>query len=184
VVLKEEDFQKAASKKTYTIDIDMFVAQEEIDFKYIEKPYFLEPQKKAHATYALFRSALAESKMVGIGRCVLKDREHLVMLKADHEVILLIIMRFADSIKKTSELDLPKNAEIPRNQKELALELIKKLKSHFKADQFKDNYVQRLKHIIDARKQGKTVHVEKQEPQETAATDIMEKLKKSLATIK
>ena len=123
VVLKEEDFQKAASKKTYTIDIELFVNEKEIDFKYIEKPYYLEPEKKAHATYALFRQALAESAMAGIGRFVLKDREHLVMLKADHEVILLFVMRFAATLKKTSELDLPKPAEIPRNQKELALEL-------------------------------------------------------------
>jgi DNA end-binding protein Ku len=185
VVLKDEDFQKAASKKTYSIDIELFVDESEVDVKYIEKPYFLEPQKKAHATYALFRTALAESKKVGIGRFVLKDREHLVMLKADHEVILLIVLRFADVIKKTTELDLPKAAaDIPRNQKELALELIGKLKGRFKPEQFKDTYNDRLKNIIEARKHGKTVHVEKEAPRETAATDIMEKLKKSLVAAK
>jgi DNA end-binding protein Ku len=185
VVLKEEDFQKAASKKTYTIDIEQFVSEKEVDLKYIEKPYYLEPEKKARATYALFHQALAESGMVGIGRFVLKDREHLVMLKADHEVILLVVMRFAATLKKTSELDLPKAAEIPRNQKELALELIGKLKGHFKPEQFKDNYNERLKHIIDSKKHGKTVHVEKETPQEmTAAGDILDKLKKSLVLVK
>jgi DNA end-binding protein Ku len=185
VVLKEEDFQKAASKKTYTIDIELFVNEKEIDPKFIEKPYYLEPEKKAHTTYALFRKALAESGMAGIGRFVLKDREHLVMLKADHEVIMLFVMRFAATLKKTSELDLPKSGEIPKNQHELALELINKLKGHFKPEQFKDNYNERLKHIIDLKKRGKTVHVEKETPQEmTAAGDIMEKLKKSLVSVK
>jgi len=184
VVLKDEDFQKAASKNNYTIDIEQFVAEKEIDFKYMEKPYYLEPEKKAHSTYALFRTALAESGLVGIGRFVLKDREHLVMLKADNDVIMLNVMRFPATLKKTSELDLPKSSEIPRNQKELALELINKLKGHFKPEQFKDNYNERLKHIIDAKKHGKTVHVSKEEPKETAAGDIMEKLKKSLAAVK
>jgi DNA end-binding protein Ku len=184
VVLSEEDFQKAASKRTYTIDIEQFVDEKEVDLKYIEKPYFLEPDKKAQATYALFRTALLESKMVGIGRFVLRDREHLAMLKADHEVILLIVMRFADTLKKSSDLKLPKTTEIPHNQKELALELIDKLKGHFKPEQFKDNYVERLKHIIDAKKHGKTVHIEKEEEQETKAVDIMDKLKKSLASVK
>jgi len=184
VVLKEEDFQKAAAKKTNTIDIELFVDEKEIDPKYIEKPYFLEPQKKAGATYALFRSALSDSHKVGIGRFVLKDREHLVMLKADHEVIMLIVMRFADTFKKTSELDLPKVGDIPRNQKELALELIDKLNGHFKPEHFKDNYNERLLQVIEARKHGKTVHVEKEAPKETAATDILEKLKKSLVSVK
>jgi len=184
VVLKEEDFQKAASKKTYTIDIELFVNEREIDFKYIEKPYFLEPEKKAHATYSLFRRALAESGLVGIGRFVLKDREHLVLLKADHEVIMLIVMRFADTLKKTAGLDLPKAVDIPRNQKEMALELINKLKGHFRPERFKDNYTERLRHIIDAKKHGKTVHIQKEVPEETVAGDIMEKLKKSLSAVK
>ena len=184
VVLKEEDFQKAAAKKTYTIDIEVFVDEKEIDPKFIEKPYFLEPEKKARSTYALFRSALAESNKVGIGRFVLKDREHLVMLKADHEAILLFVMRFADTLKKASELDLPKAVEVPRNQRELALELIDKLKGHFRPEQFKDTYNDRLKRVIEARKRGKTVHVEKEGPKETATADILATLKKSLQKVK
>jgi DNA end-binding protein Ku len=184
VVLKDEDFQKAAAKKTYTIEIELFVDEKEIDPKFIEKPYFLEPEKKARSTYALFRAALLESNKVGIGRFVLKEREHLVMLKADHEVIWLIVMRFADTLKKASELDLPKAVNVPRNQRELALELIDKLKGHFRPEQFKDTYNERLKHIIEARKHGRTVHLEKEAPKGTATTDILEKLRKSLATAK
>ncbi len=184
VVLKDEDFQQAASKRTYSIDIEQFVAEKEIDFKYVEKPYFLEPEKKAHTTYALFRTALEESGLVGIGRFVLKDREHLVMLKADHEVIMLHVMRFPATLKKASELELPKTMEIPRNQKELALELINKLKGHFKPEQYKDNYNERLKQIIDSKKQGKPVHAAKEAaPRETAAADILDKLKKSLEQV-
>jgi DNA end-binding protein Ku len=184
VVLKEEDFQRAAAKKTYTIDIELFVDEKEIHPKFMEKPYYLEPEKKARATYALFRTALLESNKVGIGRFVLKDREHLVMLKAEHDVILLIVLRYADTIKKTSELDLPKTVDVPRNQKELALELIDKLEGHFRPEEFKDNYNERLKRVIEARKHGRTVHVEKEAPKETATADILARLKKSLAIVK
>jgi len=184
VILEEADFQKAAAKKSNTIDIELFVDQKEIDPRFLEKPYFLEPEKKSHKTYALFRAALVESGKVGIGRFVLKEREHLAMLRADHEVIWLMVMRFADTFKKTSELDLPKNVAIPRSQKELALELIEKLGGHFRPEQFKDNYNDRLKRIIDARRHGKTVHIEKEAPAETAVADILEKLKMSLASVK
>ncbi len=119
VVLSEQDFQKAASKKTYTIDIEQFVDEREVDFKYIEKPYYLEPEKKSHATYALFREALAESKMAGIGRFVLKNREHLVMLKADRDVIMLIVMRFANTLKKPRNSNFPKTLIYLRTRKSL-----------------------------------------------------------------
>ncbi len=184
VVLDDKDFQKAAPKKSYSIDIEEFVNEREVDLKYVEKPYYLEPAKKTNAAaYALFRNALRESNMVGIGRFILRDREHLVMLKPDHDVILLIVMRFPDTVQPTTGLNLPKTVEVPRSQKELALELINKMKSRFKPKDLKDTYAERLSRIIEAKKHGKTVHVEKEAPTETAAADIMDALRRSLTTV-
>ncbi|HQP91424.1 MAG TPA: Ku protein, partial [Candidatus Omnitrophota bacterium] len=53
VVLDDEDFEKAATKKTYSIDIDAFVDEKEVDPKYFEKPYYLEPDKRSRRSYAL-----------------------------------------------------------------------------------------------------------------------------------
>jgi DNA end-binding protein Ku len=105
------------------------------------------------------------------------------MLKPDHNVILLIVMRFPETVLKTTELNLPKSQEVPKSQKELALELIDKMKGSFKPEQFKDNYAERLEHIISVKKHGKTVHIEKEEPQMTRTADIMDELKRSLHTL-
>ena len=61
VVLDDEDFKKADVKKTSTIDIAVFVDEKDVDPKYMEKPYYLEPEKKAQKPYALFREAMARS---------------------------------------------------------------------------------------------------------------------------
>jgi Ku protein len=58
VVLKDEDFEKADVKRTSAIEIGVFVDEKDVDPKYIEKPYYLEPQKKAGTAYALFREAM------------------------------------------------------------------------------------------------------------------------------
>ncbi len=182
VVLNETDFKKADIKKTYTIDIEVFVDEEDIDARYIEKPYYLEPQKKAHKTYALFREAMAKAKKVGIGKFVLRDREHLVMLKPEGKVIVLIELRFAASLRDPSNLDLPATASVPKNQMDLALELIKKLEGAFKPETFKDTYAARLKAIIAAKRKGKPVHVKEEKvPRETEVEDILSKLKESLS---
>jgi DNA end-binding protein Ku len=181
-VLSEEDFKRADLKRTSTIDIEAFVEEEEVDPKYIEKPYYLEPEKKAHKAYALLREAMARSGKVGIGLFVLRDREHLVMLKPEGRVILLVLLRFAASLRSPAELDLPANVDVPPKQLELALELIKKFGGAFKPDAYKDAYAARLKSIIAAKAKGRTVHVRKEQaPQETEYEDILSKLNQSLS---
>ena len=182
VVLSDDDFGKADVKRTSTIDVEVFVDEGDVDPKYIEKPYYLEPQKKGHKAYALLREAMARSKKVAIGVFVLRDREHLVMLKPEGKVILLLLLRFAASLRSPAELDLPEKADVPRNQMELALDLIKKFEGAFKPEAFKDTYAARLRAIIAAKAKGKTVHVREEEaPRETEVEDILSKLKESLS---
>ena len=104
------------------------------------------------------------------------------MLKPEGKVILLILLRFAASLRDPGELDLPAKADVPKNQMELALELIKKFEGPFKPEAFKDTYAARLRSIIAAKAKGKTVHVPEEEaPRETEVEDIMSKLKESLS---
>jgi len=182
VVLDDKDFKKADVKRTSTIDIELFVDEKEVDSKYMEKPYYLEPNKKAHKAYALLREAMAKSNKVAIGRFVLKDREHLVMLKPEGRVILLIQLRFAATLRSPAELDLPMKVDVPKNQMELALELIKKFEGSFRPEVYKDLYAAQLKSIIAAKAKGKTVHLRKEEaPRETEVEDILSKLTESLS---
>jgi DNA end-binding protein Ku len=182
IVLSDEDFQKADVKRTSTIDIEVFVDEKDVDPKYIEKPYYLEPDKKAHKAYALLREAMVRSKKIAIGRFVLKDREHLVMLKPEGGVILLVQLRFAATLRSPAELNLPAKVDVPKNQMELALELIKKFEGPFKPETYKDAYAAELKSIIAAKAKGKTVHLKKEEaPRETEVEDILSKLTESLS---
>ncbi len=182
VVLSDEDFKRADVKRTSTIDIEVFVDEKDVDPKYIEKPYYLEPDKKAHKAYALLREAMVKSRKIAIGRFVLKDREHLVMLKPEGGVIVLVQLRFAATLRSPAELNLPAKADVPKNQMELALELIKKFEGPFKPEAYKDSYAAELKSIIAAKAKGKAVHLKKEEaPRETEVEDIMTKLTESLS---
>ncbi len=182
VILSDEDFKKADVKRTSTIDIEAFVDEKEVDPKYVERPYYLAPDKKAQRAYALLREAMARSKKAGIGRFVLRDREHLVMLKPEGRVIVLVQLRFAATIRSPAELDLPAKVEVPENQMKLALDLIKKFEGRFEPEAYKDAYAAELKSIIAAKAKGKAVHLKKEEaPRETEVEDILSKLTESLS---
>ncbi len=186
VVLDDEDFRKADVKKSSAIEIEAFVDEAGVDPKYVERPYYLEPQPKAHTAFALFREAMAKSKKVAIGLFVLRDREHLVMLKPEGRAILLIQLRFAASLRAPAGLDLPpERIEAPKAQLELALDLVKKFEGEFRPEAYTDTYAARLRAIIAAKAKGRTVHARTEEaPRETEVEDIMARLKESLSAVR
>src|SRR4029450_8612567 len=61
VVLTKDDFKTAALEKTKTIDILDFVDPKEVDERYFETPYYLQPGKGAERAYALIRAATRDA---------------------------------------------------------------------------------------------------------------------------
>jgi DNA end-binding protein Ku len=59
VTLTNDDFKKASQGKSDSIEIKEFVKAEEINPRYFEKPYLLEPEKGAGKTYNLLRKAIS-----------------------------------------------------------------------------------------------------------------------------
>jgi DNA end-binding protein Ku len=184
VVLTPDDFDRAKTAKSDTIDIVAFVDLEEIDAKHYEKPYYLEPAKKAGKAYVLLRDALAESGKVGIARYAMRDRGHIGMLKPEGNALLLIQMRYADELRDPEDLYLPEDASYSKKELDLALSLIKS-QSEEKCDlaSFKDEYSDELRSIIEAKAKGQLKRIGKPErgPVPTPVSDIMEMLQKSLA---
>ncbi|MEW5895076.1 MAG: Ku protein [Candidatus Omnitrophota bacterium] len=181
IVMTDEDFEKADLERTGSIDILSFIHDSEIDFKLVEKPYFLEPDKKAQKTYALFREALKESSRAGIGKFVLRSREHLTMLRAEKDVIMLYQLRFAQTIRSYEDLNLPGQMSIARNEMDLAKELIDKYAEKFQPERYRDTYEEKIMAIIEEKAKGRTPVAHGKPRQVTEAADLMAKLKASLA---
>jgi DNA end-binding protein Ku len=181
VVLTDEDFQKAAPKKTKAIDIQSFVKEDEVPSEYIEKPYFLEPEKKAEKAYVLLREALKRSGKVGIAKWVLRNKEHIAMVRPEGRALMLVQMRFADELRDPSELHLPGKGDYSKKELEMALSLIGQLEEHFNAKEYKDTYTKQLEKLIEKKKKGKPIRVEEEgEPVATYMKNMLEMMKKSL----
>lgn len=179
VVIKDEDFKKASKGKSDSIDILEFVKTEEINPRYFEKPYLLEPEKGAGKTYNLLRQAIMKSKMAGLAKFVLRNREHLALLMADKDVMYLTQMRFHDELRTPDDLKIPDTSP-SKQELEMAMQLIKGMTTKFEPEKFKDTYQETLKKIIDAKAKHKEVKAPKKKKEEPAMEDLMEQLKKSL----
>jgi DNA end-binding protein Ku len=82
IEVTKEDLENVALESTRTIEIDEFVQRDEIDPRYIIRPYYLCPDGKVgHDAFAVIRETIREMNKVAIGRVVLTNREHIIALE-------------------------------------------------------------------------------------------------------
>ncbi len=179
VPLSETDFEKANVKASHAIEIVEFTNESEVDIRYFEKPYYLEPDTHAGKAYALLRDALIKSKKIAIAKFVMHGRPHLGVLKAVDQLLLLEKIRFHSEIRLPDDLKLP---ETPVSKKELdmALALINQLTRHFKSGEFHDTYAEDLQKIIQAKLKGKKMKSTGKIPKKTTSANLMKTLMASL----
>lgn len=179
VVLTDEDFKRANAKKTKTIEITEFTAEDEIDIRYFEKPYYLEPEKGADKPYALLREALGRSNKIAIAKFVLRNREHVAAIKPVGQALVLNQMRFTSEIREPAGLKLPGQAAEGK-EIDMALKLIDQLTEPFVPEDFNDEYTEELEKLIEAKAKGKRPAKKGKEPAHTQVKDLMATLKASL----
>lgn len=180
VVLDADDFKRAIPEETESIEIEEFVDESEVDTKYFQKPYYLEPGKGASKAYVLLREALAHAKKLAVARMVFRAREDLVVLKADGDLLIVNQLRYEDEIRDPKELKIPKGADISRNEVKMAVELIEKMEGKFDPKKYKDTYAERLKKIIEDKAKGKKFKPLPKRVKLTEPADLVAQLRASL----
>ncbi|MFT3937091.1 MAG: Ku protein [Chitinophagaceae bacterium] len=183
VVLDDNDFAEAMPEKTKTIAIDSFVKASEIDPILYETTYYMEPEKQGKRAYALLSTALNKTGKAGLGSFVLRNKEHLCVIKASGHLLLLHRLRFGQEIRKTTDLDIPATAPKPGELK-MALSLIDQLSTKFDITDYKDIYSAKLMKLIKAKAAGKRATVHKMKVVQEKTKDLMEQLQASLGTKK
>ena len=188
VILDKEDLASAMPEKTQTIDIFEFVLEDEIPSQYLEKPYIIEPEKAATKTYALLHAALKKSGKVGLCKFILRQSEHLGILKVEQEAILLIQIRFNQDLRDPNEVKLPTGIKIEKKELDMAMTIIDQLTEKFEPEKYKDTYKDELLKLIKKKsalpKGKKLVDKESKPKPSKASDDLLEQLRASLEALK
>lgn len=181
VVLDDKDFAAASPEKTQRIELFQFCKESEIDSIYYETPYFLEPDKSGSKPYALLRSALEDAEMAGIGSFVMRNKEHLVVLKPYKNMLIAQQIRFQEEVREPEGLKLPSaKTGVTAAETRMALALIKQMTGTFDIAAYKDTYSAALMKVIETKAKGKKLPEPKLRVVHKQTTDLMEQLKASL----
>lgn len=153
VLITKDELKSVQPELTKTIEITEFVSLPEIDPILFDKPYYLEPEKRGFKAYALLREALRETDKAGISRVVIRTREYLCALFVRGEVLVLMLLRFPQEVKKIEKLDLPLSTEEKwkpvKKEMDLAQRLIADMTEDWSPDDMHDEYRESLMAYIE-----------------------------------
>jgi DNA end-binding protein Ku len=188
IVIEKEDLDKIKLKTNNTIEVKEFIESEEFDPIFIEKNYYVGPdpgKKKTEAStkaYSLLVKILNETKKIAIGKVVLREKEHLVALRAYQRGLVMHQLKYLDEIRPMDEIgNLNSLQKVDSKELELGKTLVENLTTEkFDPGQYSDTYAKELEKLIEAKSKGQKPVVTELEETPKETTDIIEALKASL----
>ncbi len=182
VTFTPEELKSLEEKSTQQIEIAEFVPAEKIDPIYLDKPYYLGPEKGADRAYRLLAEAMRRSGRTALARYAARGKQYLVQIRPLPEGggLVMQTLLYADEVRPFSEVPF-EPGEVKEQELALAKQIIDQISTdEFKPEKFKDDVRTRVEAQIQRKVEGQEIQIEPEQPP-TQIIDLMEALKASLA---
>ena len=183
VIVNDEDMQKVRVESTRVINLSQFTDDSAIDPIYVDRAYYLAPDgPMAAEAFAVMREGMAGK--AGIGKVALYGREYLVAIKPQKKGLVMYTLHHDAEIRSIDQIE--ELSSVPSKVKPEEMKLAKQVIATFDGEldlkEYKDEYMEGLRQIIDAKIAGEEfVAPEVQEPPKVV--DLMEALRRSLDSV-
>ncbi len=185
VVMTDEDFVRADASAAKTLAIETFISQQELSLIYLDKPYYISPEKGGEKAYVLLREAMKKTGKTAIARVVIRTKGHLAAIYSHNDALVLNLIRFYDELRSIEELKIPHTEKFSQKEMELAESLINGMSEEWKPENYKDEYREAVMKRIEGKSKKTLVDVEDKDDDQPQASsgkiiDIVDLLKKSV----
>ncbi len=184
VPIEEDELKAVEIESTRTVDIQGFVPRDEIDRRYLDRPYYIAPGDKMGAeAFVVIREAMRDRKRVALAKIVLSNREHVIALEPLDKGILGTTLRYDYEVR--DEADYFSGLTWPRVNKEmvdLASHILATKETKFDPSKFKDDYETALKKLVRRKAKGQTIEAPEETEKPDNVIDLAEALRQSLAS--
>ncbi len=181
VVFTAEELKALEEKATSTIDVIEFVPLSTVDREYLEKVYYLAPDKGGDRAYRLLAEALKDTGRAALGQYAARGQQHLVLLRPLNGVLVMEQLHYADEVRSTSEVPVPAG-EVAAKELALAKMLIEQTATDvFEPAKFRDTVRERVMEAIQRKVDGQDITADVTPDGGGKIIDLMEALKASLA---
>ena len=182
VMLTDAELAAAEPAKSRLIEITDFVDLKAIDPVYFNTTYFLAPEgEAAKKAYSLLLQAMQVSGQVAIATFVMRNKEYLVAIRPEADVLALETMRFSDEVRSpVNELpNLPEAGLANAQELKMANLLINSMQSEWDPKRYHDTHRTKIEAVIEQKARGETIEVDHAAPKR-AVVDLMAALSASI----
>jgi DNA end-binding protein Ku len=186
VVLDDDDFAELPASSSREISVEKFVPSNQIDPMWLEKSYYLEPDKAAAKPYALLREALKEADRVAVVTVSIRTRMTTAVLRVRDDVIVMQTMLWPDEVRKPdfASLDATEHAAKPQELK-MAKLLVDTLAGDYDPDEYEDDYQKAVEALVQAKLEGGQVKAPAEPRKSTGeVVDLLAALQRSVEAAK
>lgn len=184
VVFTPEELKALDAVATQTIALEEFVPASSLDPLYIEKSYYLGPDKGGERAYKLIRDAMLETGLVGVASYSARGKQYIVSLRPFQEGLILHQLRYAQEVKPWAEVPMPDLPELKPAEIGLAKQIIQQIAHEtFSPEKYRDEVQERMMQLINQKVEGQEITVSPEAPV-GKVIDLMEALKASLGMSK
>jgi DNA end-binding protein Ku len=180
VVVGDEDIAKVRTESTKVINLVQFADESSIDPMYVDKAYYLVPENGMAAdAYSVMRDGMQGK--VGVGKVAIHGRESLVAVKPHKQGLVMYTLHHAAEIRTIDQIDELREVrgKVGPAEMKLAKQVIESFEGELDLADYKDEYQEGLRHIIDAKVAGEEI-VAPAEEAPPKVVDLMEALRRSL----
>src|SRR5207302_7469781 len=114
-----------------------------------------------------------------VAKFVMRDRQHLGILRVSDGTITLEQLYFADEIRSAKEIK-PSKRKIDKRELEMAAQLIDSFRAEWDPTKYEDTYRDDLMKAVEAKRKGKDVHVAAEVEEEEELPDLLTALRESI----
>ncbi len=180
VILSGEELKALDAVATQTIALEEFVPAKAVDPLYVEKSYYLGPDKGGERAYKLIRDAMLETDLVGIASYSARGKQYIVCVRPFEEGLIIHQLRYAQEVKPWSEVPMPDLPDLKPAELGLAKQIIQQIAHEtFAPEKYKDEVQERMMELINKKVEGQEIIATPEAPA-GKVIDLMEALKASL----
>jgi DNA end-binding protein Ku len=190
VMVDPDELAEFNPRATRTIDIEDFVALDDIDPIYYDNTYFLAPEDSdgARKAYALLLKAMDDQGKVAIGRLVMRSKQYLAAIRPLDGALAVSTMRFHDEVMAPADIDaIPTGRSAPRAQPaevKMAAQIIDSMSRDWDPKRYEDTYRVQVLDYLKKKAAGEEIVVEDEPEEQAKVVDLMAALEASLEAAK
>ncbi|MEN8144742.1 MAG: Ku protein [Gemmatimonadota bacterium] len=180
VLFTPEELKVIEAQASNNIDIAEFIPFAEVERLYLDKAYYLGPDRGGDRAYRLLSAALRKTKRAALGRYAARGKAYLVLVRPIGDGLILEQLHYAHELRSFEEVPIG-DEKVKKEELALAVQLVEQASiDEFEPAKYEDEVSKKVLSLIEKKIEGEEITAAPEADSGAEIIDLMEALKASL----